>query len=154
MPNYSKIKLFHLPNKVVTAKKSHWIENSLQSIEVRIQRNIDKYTDRTFWMHLPGHSQFAFAIQMRNRNRKRRRRREEWHSMRAWALCPQFHSVSKVLCDCQRLCLNYHKIITMKNQNFRRAITIINQMVARKQAAIENENEKERKEAQASGTHA
>jgi len=34
-------------------------------------------------------------------------------------LCPQFQSLSQLLCDCQSLGLNYHKIITMKNQNFR-----------------------------------
>lgn len=53
--------------------------------------------------------------------------------------------VKSFLCDCQRLCLNYHKIITMKNQNFRRAVTIINQMEASR--------EWERKRGE-SGTHA
>lgn len=50
--------------------------------------------------------------------------------------------VKSFVCDCQRLCLNYHKIITMKNQNFRRAVTIINQMEAGRERKRERERRK------------
>lgn len=103
-PNYFEINLFHLPNKVVTANKSHWIRKQFAIDRIGIENS------KKYWQVHRQDILNALTICLCHSNeeqeqqKKKDREGEEWHSMRAWALCPQLRSVSKVFCATAKDC--------------------------------------------------